>query len=368
MTRHEAMKMDEQKDPQHEEYETSAEATGEFASAPTTPIDEQSRAQQSERERAAPEQPAAPDYPQYPSRPYPTQAPYPGQAFPTGAPGYAAGPRERRGTSGWVKASVGCLIALVAVMACCALGTGLTAGLRLVSTDVTGSQTQTFAVSGAPHVVLNATAGNVIVGTGDAGTVHIRLTKSARAISQGLAQQALDNIRFDATQDGNTITITSNSTQLGPSPFVFIRGFEMTITVPPTTDLDTTLAAGNLNISGTTGTIQVRSSAGNVTLDSVTMSGTSSLHLTAGNLTLHGALTPHTALETDVTAGNVSLFLPADTAAHLDATVTAGHASTAGWAASQSSNGGTLSQDLNPNPSSTITIQVTAGNASVVAS
>lgn len=365
--------MDEQRDPQQEEeeYEVGAEATGEFAGAPTTPIDEQARARQVEGERVAPEQPAAPQYPPYPQnppRPYPEHAPYSGPAYPTGAPGYAAGPRERRGTSGWVKASVGCLIALVAVMACCALGTGLAAGLRIVSTDVTGSQTQSFAVNGTPHVVLTATAGNVIVGTGDADTVHVSLSKSVRAISQGLAQQALDGVRFNATQDGNTITITSTYGTFGSNPLVYSRSLEMTITVPPTTDLDTTLTAGNLNVSGTTGALQVRSSAGNVTLDSVTLRSTSSLHLTAGNVTLHGALTPHTALEADVTAGNVSLFLPADTAAHLAATVTAGHVSTAGWASSQDSTSGTLSQDLNPNPTSTITIQVTAGNASVVAS
>lgn len=360
--------MDEQRDPQHEEYEAGAEATGEFTGAPTTPIGEQTRAQQAEGERAAPEQPVAPDYPRYPPQPYPEHAPYPGPTYQTGAPGYQAGSRERRGTSGWVKATVGCLIALVAVMACCALGTGLAAGLQIVSTDVTGTQTQSFAVSGAPRVVLNATAGNVRVGTGDTGTVHISLSKSARAVSQGLAQQALDGVRFNATQDGNTITITSNIADVGPNPFVFRRAFEMTITVPATTDLDTTLTAGNLNITGTTGAVQVRSSAGNVTLDTVTLSGSSSLHLTAGNVTLHGALTPHTALETDVTAGNVSLFLPADTAAHLNATVTAGHVSTAGWATSQDSTSGTLSQDLNPNPTSTITVSVTAGNASVVAS
>ncbi|HKS69891.1 MAG TPA: DUF4097 family beta strand repeat-containing protein, partial [Ktedonobacterales bacterium] len=217
-------------------------------------------------------------------------------------------------------------------------------------------------------VVLNATAGNITVVTGDSNTVHISLNKSARAISRGLAQQALDGVRFDATQDGNTVTITSNIADLRSNPFVFRRAFEMTITVPATTDLDTTLSAGNLKVSGTTGALQVRSSAGNVTLDGVTLSGSSSLHLTAGNVTLHGTLTPHTALEADVTAGNVSLFLPANTAAHLDATVTAGHVSTAGWATSQDSTSGTLSQDLNPNPTSTITVSVTAGNASVVAS
>ncbi len=361
--------MDEQQDPQeqqHHDQGVSDETPGEFSSAPTTPIDEQARARQAERERAAQPQPVAPQYapqPQYSQQPYP----YPGAVPSAGAQGYPAGPAERRRTSGWVKAGAGCLIARAVVMACCALGTGLTAGLQIASTDLTGTQTQSFAVAGTPRVVLDATAGNVTIVPGDSGTVHISLDKSARAISRGLAQRALDDVRFDATQDGDTITITTNVGNFGRNPFVYRRAFEMTISVPAATDLDTTLTAGNLNISGTSGALQVHSTAGNVTLDGVTLRGTSSLRLTAGNVTLHGALDPHTALEVDVTAGNVSLFLPADTAAHLSATVTAGHVSTAGWASSQNSASGTLSEDLNASPTSTIAITITAGNASVVA-
>lgn len=363
--------MDEQQDPQQQQDDQSlgGETPGEFSSAPTTPIDEQARARQAERERAAPaQQPASPQYPSQPQYPPQPQYPYPGAVPPAGAQGYPAGPTERRRTSGWVKAGAGCLIALAAVMACCALGTGLSAGLQLASTDVSGTQTQSFVVAGTPRVVLDATAGNITIVPGDSGAVRISLTKSARAISRGLAQQALDDVRFDATQDGNTITITTNVGNYGRSPFVYRRAFEMTLSVPATTDLDTTLTAGNLNISGTSGTLQVHSTAGNVTLDGVTLSGTSSLRLTAGNVTLHGALDPQTALRVDVTAGNVSLFLPADTPAHLEATVTAGHVSTAGFATDQNSANGTLSEDLNASPNSTIAITITAGNASVVAS
>lgn len=368
--------MDEQQDQQQQPYDQGMgdETPGEFSAAPTTPIDEQARARQAERERAAPPQGMAPQYPpqpqyeqqsrypQYPPQPYPASQSY------AGAQGYPAGPAERRRTSGWVKAGAGCLIALAVVMACCALGTGLAAGLQIASTDVNGTQTQSFAVAGTPHVVLDATAGNVTIVPGDSSTVHVSLTKSARAISRDLAQQALDQVRFDATQAGSTITITTNAGNLGHNPFVYNRGFEMTISVPAASDLDTTLTAGNLNISGTSGTLQVHSTAGNVTLDGVTLSGTSSLRLTAGNVTLHGALAAHTALDVDVTAGNVSLFLPADTPAHVEATVTAGHVSTAGFASDQNSANGTLSEDLNANPTSTIAITITAGNASVLAS
>lgn len=361
--------MDEQNDPQHQMREAggdvTAETSGEFGGAPTTPLDEQAHARQAEHERAAAPQPVAPG--QYPSQPYPAPMPYPGYPPTSGGRGYTAGPRERRRASGWVKASAGCLVALAAVMACCALGTGFAAGLQIVSTTTSATQSQSFAVTGTPDIVLNATAGNVSIIAGESSTVDIKLNKSARAVSRGLAQQMLDQMRFDAAQNGNTITITNSFGNWGPNPFVFNRSEEMTISVPAATDLDTTLSAGNLTITGTTGALRVHSTAGNVTLDGVTLSGSSLLHLTAGDITLHGTLATHTALEVDDTAGNVSLFLPADTSAHLDATVTAGRVSTSGFASDRSSDSGTLSEDLNANPTSTISINDTAGDVSIVA-
>jgi hypothetical protein len=266
-----------------------------------------------------------------------------------------------------VKVTAGCLIAFAVLIGFCALGTGIVGGLALVSTTVSGTQTQTLQVSGTPHVVLDVQAGNVRVATGPSGTVGVVLTKSARALSSGLARQTLDSMRFTATQTGDTVAITTDYGQNQRQWAVFSRSLQLAVTVPATTNLSTTMAAGNLTVDGTTGTLDLRATAGNVEMNDVTLMGDSSLRLTAGNVTLHGALGNHAALDVDVTAGNVSLYLPASTPARLDATVTAGHISAIDWSSGTNSSSNNLDVDLNANPTSTITVRITAGNASVIA-
>jgi putative adhesin len=309
------------------------------------------------------EVPPYPPYAPYPSaapsyQGYPAQPPYPG---PQGRR-----PSERR-TPGWVKATAGCLIAFAVVIAFCALASGIVGGLALASVTVSGRQSQTLSISGTPHVVLDVQAGNVHVLTGQGGQVGITLSKSARALSSGLAQQALDATHFTATQSGDTITITSEHGSTSSQWPIFWRNFDLSVTVPQTTNLTTTMQAGNLTVDGISGVLDLRARASNVELNEVTLTGNSSLRLTAGNLTLHGALADHVALDVAVTAGNVHLFLPASTSASVFATVTAGDVSVVGFAVGNSSSGRALDVDLNPSPTSKITIAVTRGNASVMA-
>ncbi|HEU5441712.1 MAG TPA: DUF4097 family beta strand repeat-containing protein [Ktedonobacterales bacterium] len=307
-----------------------------------------------------------PPYP--PHTPYPSSAPgyqgYPGQPPYPGSQGRP--PSERR-TPGWVKVTAGCLIAFAVVIAFCALASGIVGGLALASATVSGHQSQTLSVSGTPHVVLDVQAGNVHVLTGQGGQVGINLNKSVRALSSGLAQQALDATRFTATQSGDTITITSEHGSINSQWPIFWRNFDLSVTVPQTTNLTTTMQAGNLTVDGISGVLDLRAQAGNVELNEVTLTGNSSLRLTAGDLTLHGTLADHVALDVAVTAGNVHLFLPANTSASVFATVTAGDVSVVGFAVGNTSSGRALDVDLNPSPTSKITIAVTRGNASVMA-
>lgn len=312
------------------------------------------------------ELPPHPSYPQYPQ--YPPSTPgyqaYPAQ---TQYPAPRAQPSSERRTPAWIKVTAGCLIAFAVVIAFCAVASGVIGGLAIASATVSGSQSQTLNVTGTPHVVLDVQAGNVHVMTGQSATVGISLTKSARALSSRLARQMLDDMRFTATQSDDTITITTDYGSIDQHWPVFSRRLDLTVTVPQTTNLSATMQAGNLTVDGTNGTLDLTSRAGNVELNEVTLAGDSSLRLTAGNVTLHGTLADHAALDVDMTAGNVTLFLPASTPARLDATVTAGHASAIGFPAGNTSSGSALGVDLNPNPTSTITIRVTAGNASVMA-
>jgi DUF4097 and DUF4098 domain-containing protein YvlB len=130
-----------------------------------------------------------------------------------------------------------------------------------------------------------------------------------------------------------------------------------------------TSSAGNVDIDDITGKINVEMSAGNVTMSGVTMSGSSSVRASAGNMDIQSALAPQTNLDLSSSAGNVDLTLPSDTRAHVVATTSLGNASVSGfpYATGLSNTRNDISADLNPNPDSTITAHVSAGNLSIQA-
>ena len=102
----------------------------------------------------------------------------------------------------------------------------------------------------------------------------------------------------------------------------------------------------------------------------VTLSGSSSVRASAGNIEIQSALAPATTLDLTASAGNVDLTLPSDTRAHVEATTSAGNANVSGfpYATDVLTSSHVISTDLNPNPDSTITAHVSTGDLSLHAS
>jgi hypothetical protein len=216
-------------------------------------------------------------------------------------------------------------------------------------------------------VQIDADAANIQVAQGSAGQVAVTLTKEAHAITQSLARQDLDAITLDTEQNGDRVTIRVNTPD-GPAVFdAGRRSIRLLVTLPPTANVGVTGAAGNVGINDITGKINVQMSAGNVTMSGVTLSGSSSMRVSAGNMEIQSALAPQTNLDLSASAGNVDLTLPSDTRAHVEATTSLGNADISGFphATDQSNSRNVLSTDLNPNPESTITAHVSAGNLSI---
>lgn len=399
-----------------------------FNANPTTPLGgaEQSArdATQAQRETTAPEIPAGtgesarreriagsvppavergayrpvPDYAPYP--PYP---PYPPYADRRGYGGYPAGPRERRRVSPWVPLVGGCLIFVAALMALCAAGAGILAALSIGSAPASDTVTKRFAVSGTPTVVLRGDAGNVHVVTGAGGAVVATLDREVRAISRDAARRDLENIRLTTSQDGNTVTVELNVPSFTGFPDFFNRRTNLTVTVPSAANVNANLGAGNLDITGisgtlatdvgagnlrltnltlagtttvtvsagnltadhVTGTLAARVDFGNLTLRDVTLADTSTLRVSAGNVDLSGTLPSGASLDIIDHAGNVTLELPRETSARLDATSNAGNVTVdSAWAVAVSREGSNAlaSGNLGTNPAGAITIHVDAGN------
>jgi hypothetical protein len=280
-------------------------------------------------------------------------------------------PRERRQNarrvSPWVIALGSILLVCAALTACTAAAAGAVRGILLVTSPARETVTRQFAVGAVPSVEIDVDAGTVEVTRGTSGQVSATLTKETHAITQSLARQDLDAITLDTAQNGDTITIRVNTPD-GVAVFgAGQRRISLNVSLPPTTNLSVTGGAGNIEITGISGVMNAQVAAGNMTMRGMTLSGSSSVRASTGNIEIQGALAPQTSLDLSNSAGNVELTLPSDTRAHVDATTSLGNADISGFpnATDQGDSRNVLSTDLNPNPDSTITAHVSVGNLTI---
>lgn len=252
--------------------------------------------------------------------------------------------------------------------------------------EISDTATRTFTVSGAPTVIAHDTFGTVRVVTGPDGQVKIDATRKARGITTDAAQRDLEEIAVTFAQDGNTIHVDARITRPSVSISVARQLWcDLLITVPVATDLDVKAEAGNVEISGTrgslnanvnagnfemtgiTGSVLARVDAGNVEGREVSFSGSSRLRADAGQIVLSGALAEGAALDLRVDAGRIKLTLPANTAARLEASADVGAVSVSGWPISVSRNvtAARAVGDLGASPSGSITARVSIGDISI---
>jgi hypothetical protein len=306
------------------------------------------------------------------------------------APGYD-GPPAREGRyqpPAWVRLIGTGLIVCLVLLLLGGLATGVLALLAYTTPAASATSAQSFAVTGTPSVIVRAEAGSVSVVPGDSAQVGLRVTKSARAISSGLAQQELNAIHITATQSGNTITVEETRQPLENWPWFQWRSVQIDLTVPRTTNLTATLNAGSLTVDGVQGAASVTANAGSVTitnaqlsdasvhadagsitLDQVTLSGSSRLSANAGSIEMQGALAPRTQLDVSANAGSVTLTLPTATSAHLEASTNVGSISIEGWSipVQHEIARASASGDLSPNPTGSIVIRSNAGSVTLMA-
>jgi hypothetical protein len=284
-------------------------------------------------------------------------------------PAYGRAPRERHRPPNYVRWIAGLLVVFVVLAVVCGGATAVFAAIAFNSEPASATVDKTFSVSGVPTLTIHGAAGSVQVNPGADGQITLHATKRVRALTHGQAQSALDAISVTTTQTGNQVSIQEGDLDNGGW---FFNGFQqsridLTVTAPAHTNLALTMDAGSLDATGFTGKLTTRINAGSATLSSMTMDKGSSLAVNAGSLHVDGALQPDASLYLEVNAGSADITLPRNTSAHLDATASAGSVEVNGWniSASRDAENTVASGDLNPNPTGTITIRVSAGSASL---
>ena len=284
-------------------------------------------------------------------------------------PAYGGAPQERHRPPNYVRWIAGLLIVFVALALACGGITAVLAAIAFNSVPATATVDKSFSVSGVPTLIIHGAAGNVHVSPGADGQITLHATKKVRALTHSQAQSALDAITVTTTQSGNQVNIQEDVSDNGGWLFGGFRRtqVDMTVTAPANTNLTVTEDAGTLDASGFTGKLTTHINAGSATLTDMTMAKGSSLTVNAGSLDVNGALQPDASLYLEVNAGSADVTLPQNTSAHLDATSSAGSVNVNGWniAVNHDAANTTASGDLNPNPTGTITIRVSAGSATL---
>jgi len=233
-------------------------------------------------------------------------------------------------------------------------------------------------VSGVPDVVIENSIGNVQVLVGSQPEVKVVADIEVRHISQGLANEAVDNyeLKVDDSEPG-TVKITANDLNPFTDDDVFAgwlahRSVNLTVTVPANSNLAFDVAAGRMNVEGITGRMNAVVHAGSLNLIDVKLADGSTFDVNAGSLFLSGELLPDADLNVIVNAGSAEIELPKSTNAYLNAHANAGSVRANDWpgpvARTRTDEGTNITGSLTSftgKPNSEITVTVNAGSASI---
>ncbi len=298
-------------------------------------------------------------YPAYP--PYQPQPPY---YMPPAAP-------PTNGGSRWYLWLIGACVGLVvlAVVACVLVVAAVRQFARSLPTGpspmVSSTTTQVFTVGASPNVVVDGMEGDITVKAGSAGVVTVEITKNARDVSSSTAQNDLDLITADATQNGDQITVEAQSSDSGG--FQRYLSADIVVTVPPQANLDIHLKRGTVEVRDVRGVISARIDAGSFMAQGVVAADGSQITVDTGEVAFDGALAPAASMSVRVETGEVVLTLPSDTATHLDAVVSTGGVIVSGWdvPVTHSGTGESASGDLGTHPGGTLSLSVNVGDINI---
>ncbi len=211
-------------------------------------------------------------------------------------------PGRQRRRRGWLWAP------LIAVVILVLLFGGAFASNTLVSRSQALPQ-QTFSVSGTPNLVINDAAGEVKIHQGSGNSVVIN------AIAHGGLFSNLSSDTVDAQQNGSIITIL-----VGQEGNIFQHGtVDLDITLPADSNIQATVHAGNLDINGVSGQMNLAVDAGALSFENGTIEGQSTFADAAGAINFDGSIAANGNYTFKDSAGAVNLTLPSTVPFTIDA-------------------------------------------------
>lgn len=165
------------------------------------------------------------------------------------------------------------------------------ARVRAFEFDTTSVQTveeERLPVSGPATLSVDNTVGDISVQTGTVDEVVLTLTKTAWGPTQAEAEARLADLQVTVTQNGNAIRVVV----VKPDELNFLGSdrsdrVDFAVVVPAETAVTAQTGFGDLMTTGTTGDLDLHTSAGKVTANSIT--GSLDLHSDFGDIRVEEA-------------------------------------------------------------------------------
>jgi hypothetical protein len=275
----------------------------------------------------------------------------------------------------WYDSVAGAALAVLGVALVLAAATGGVLGAMAITlATARASSTQTLRVGARPALVLRGATGDVEVVAGGEGEVRVEARRQARAISARQAAAVLAQTEVAISQEGDTVSVETHAAG-GAASGVSALGREsrvdLVVRVPAATEADVRVALGDLQVHGVEGPLRATVDSGDAHLDELRLSGASSVAVATGDATVAGALAPDATLDVRVSAGDARIYLPAGTAAVIDAQTALGHVDVRGWpvAVRESGSGQRGSGEVGDSRlgSAALRVRVSVGNVLVAA-
>lgn len=230
-------------------------------------------------------------------------------------PSQYAGPQgqsSQRKRRRWVRPLV------IAVILLILLG-GMSSGFRYLGfgTTMHTETPQAFTVNQNAVISVQNNVGNITIHRGGSGN-QVSVTTTVRDDFLGHDPQVAYN-----SGDGNTLNIAVEDNRSGLN-FVNLSSVNLDITVPDNMNLDLHTSLGDINIEGFQGQITAQSSAGDVTVTDVNLSGSGELQSSAGNVDFSGTFADNANYTLHTSAGNVDANFDPQDNVHIDARTSAG--------------------------------------------
>lgn len=282
-------------------------------------------------------------------------------------------PQSHRRARWYAWIAGGCIgLCFLLVIGCALLGGAITGLIYTFANqkEATVTASQTLTVSGTPTLDVTNAAGSITIARGNADEVKVVYYKRAHDVSQSDAQRALDAMVVTVRQTVNAITVSVSSPNAASMEALGSQHtVDITLAVPSTSNLRLQLSAGSVRVSNISGKLTATVQAGNIDLRGVSLAGSSSVHVGAGNITFDGSLLDESTLEIRVATGNTEMTLPLNAATHISASTAVGDVTISGWPIipTHSGAGASATGDTSTKPTSTLTIHTDTGRVNVLA-